>query len=63
MFIEGLIRILFFHVSDLYFQNCGFITFDKSDSAEQAILEHNNSYVQGIQIKVGPAPIIGERPK
>ncbi len=33
-------------------QNCGFVTFDKSEAAEQAILDHNGTVVQGIALKV-----------
>lgn len=33
-------------------KNCGFITFDKRESAERAILEQNGTVVDGIELKV-----------
>ena len=37
------------------FQNCGFVTFDRSESAESAISEFNGNVVGGIQLKVSIA--------
>jgi negative elongation factor E len=34
------------------FQNCGFITFEKGEAAEKAILEQNGTVVEGIELKV-----------
>ena len=39
----------------LIFQNCGFVTFDRSESAESAISEFNGNVVGGIQLKVSMA--------
>nr|CAG4643551.1 EOG090X0F8Z [Ilyocryptus agilis] len=36
-------------------KNCGFVTFDKTSSAEKAIAEMNGSMVSGIQLKVSLA--------
>nr|CAG4642104.1 EOG090X0F8Z [Eurycercus lamellatus] len=36
-------------------KNCGFVTFDKTSSAERAITEMNGSMVSGIQLKVSLA--------
>ncbi len=40
------------HLWGELFQNCGFVTFDKAEGAEQAILDHNGTLAQGIQLKV-----------
>jgi RNA recognition motif-containing protein len=34
------------------FQHCGFITFDKPESAERSIVELNGTSVEGIDLKV-----------
>ena len=44
-----------FHFTIIFFQSCGFVTFDKAESAEAAISEHNGTMVQGIQLKVSMA--------
>lgn len=49
MTAKGVASCTFF---SLFFQNCGFVTFDKPEAAEQAILDHNSTVVQGIQLKV-----------
>eukprot|EP00094_Tigriopus_californicus_P013702 TCALIF_13259-PA protein Name:"Similar to Nelf-E Negative elongation factor E (Drosophila melanogaster)" AED:0.16 eAED:0.16 QI:0/0.8/0.66/1/1/1/6/83/326 len=36
-------------------KNCGFVTFEKPESAEAAISEHNDTLAQGIQLKVSMA--------
>jgi len=36
-------------------KNCGFVTFDRSESAESAISEFNGNVVGGIQLKVSMA--------
>jgi len=37
---------------EFHFQNCGFITFEKSEAAEKAILEQNGTVVGNIELKV-----------
>ncbi|CAB4055071.1 RDBP [Lepeophtheirus salmonis] len=36
-------------------KNCGFITFDKEDSAERAISDYHETSVKGVQLKVSKA--------
>jgi negative elongation factor E len=43
------------HLTAPCFQNCGFITFDKTEAAESAIAEFNGTVVGEIQLKVSMA--------
>ena len=38
-----------------FFQNCGFVTFETAESAENAISEFNGSVTSGIQLEVSMA--------
>ena len=49
------IHVQYWVLKRFYFQNCGFVTFDRSESAESAISEFNGNVVGDIQLKVSMA--------